>query len=315
MEPAISRGDLIVVTPPPATIEPGMILTMGVDGRIVTHRVVSVKADGSLVTRGDANDLDDDWHGKPVTVYGQYLFTIPALGRVLPVNNATGASFNDLVQASQRITVGPWTPPPAQPLWATVWIEPGTISTTKPGNGGLVTVLVRSLAPPHRLTEIVPSSVELCYRDRCLANKGAKLERKVLLRATFARSDVIALVGRDRGLLMFTVQGDVPGYPAGFAGRDSVRIVPCAHGAPRVPASETGPVTAPSSPGQPVSPAPSATPPAPPVPPASPAPTDAPPTPVVTPPPTAEPPTAEPTTAPDPPPSAEPTAAPSPPAG
>jgi signal peptidase I len=130
MEPTITRGDLIVLTPAPTKIEPGMILTMGVDGRVVTHRVVSVGADGSIVTRGDANQANDDWNGKRITIYGQYLFTIPALGRFLPISNGSGASFIDERATAQRVEVGFWTItgpapvapppsawPPSQPIW------------------------------------------------------------------------------------------------------------------------------------------------------------------------------------------------------
>ncbi len=81
MEPTIMRGDLIIVTPPPETIEPGMILVMGVGDRMVTHRVVAVRPDGSLVTQGDANRIADDWQGMPITIFGRYQFAIPALGR------------------------------------------------------------------------------------------------------------------------------------------------------------------------------------------------------------------------------------------
>ncbi len=55
MAPAISRGDLILVAPAPSKVEPGMILVMSVGGELVTHRVVAVNADGTFVTRGDAN--------------------------------------------------------------------------------------------------------------------------------------------------------------------------------------------------------------------------------------------------------------------
>jgi signal peptidase len=109
MEPTITRGDLIVVTPAPQVIEPGMILTMGVDGRVVTHRVVSVAADGTLVTRGDANNADDDWSGQRITIYGQYLFTIPAVGRFLPISNGSGAWFVDARTAAQCVEIGHWT--------------------------------------------------------------------------------------------------------------------------------------------------------------------------------------------------------------
>ena len=68
MAPAIARGDLILVTPAPAQVEPGMILVLRVGGQLVTHRVVAVNADGTFITRGDANAVDDAWGGQPVTV-------------------------------------------------------------------------------------------------------------------------------------------------------------------------------------------------------------------------------------------------------
>ena len=109
MEPTITRGDLIVVTPPPTTIEPGMILTMGVEGRIVTHRVVSVGTDGSLVTRGDANAVNDDWHGERITIYGQYLFTIPRSADSCRSTTHRVPRSSPGKTATQRIEVGHWT--------------------------------------------------------------------------------------------------------------------------------------------------------------------------------------------------------------
>jgi len=70
MAPAIARGDLILVAPAPAKVEPGMILVLRVGGALVTHRVVAVNPDGTFVTRGDANTVDDAWGGQPVTVEG-----------------------------------------------------------------------------------------------------------------------------------------------------------------------------------------------------------------------------------------------------
>ena len=61
MEPAIHWGDMLVVAKPPAQLEPGMIVTMNVEGRLVTHRVVSVNP---LVTKGDANENPDRWQAQ-----------------------------------------------------------------------------------------------------------------------------------------------------------------------------------------------------------------------------------------------------------
>ena len=79
--------------------------------------MVYVGTDGSLVTRGDANNVEDDWDSEPITVYGQYQFTIPALGRYLPIGNASGALFRDQEDAGpngSRSAIGPSTPAPAR---------------------------------------------------------------------------------------------------------------------------------------------------------------------------------------------------------
>jgi signal peptidase I len=90
MQPTIEPGDLIVITPPPPQIVAGMILTFEVDGYVVTHRVVEVAADGTFVTKGDANDARDDFSGNNVRVVGQYQFRIPRIGGLLSLD-APGA--------------------------------------------------------------------------------------------------------------------------------------------------------------------------------------------------------------------------------
>ena len=52
MAPTFAPGDLVVVLPPPAEVETGMVLVMDVGNELVTHRVVSVNADGTFATRG-----------------------------------------------------------------------------------------------------------------------------------------------------------------------------------------------------------------------------------------------------------------------
>lgn len=83
MAQTILPGDLIVLARPPAVVEPGMILTLEVDGQIVTHRVFKVLPDGRFITKGDANDVPDDFGRNRVRVVGQYIFRIPAIGSAL----------------------------------------------------------------------------------------------------------------------------------------------------------------------------------------------------------------------------------------
>jgi hypothetical protein len=72
----------------------------------VTHRVVAVNPDGTLVTRGDADAVNDAWGTRQVRVAGLYVATIPWLGQILPVQDASSASFADGVGAAMNITVG-----------------------------------------------------------------------------------------------------------------------------------------------------------------------------------------------------------------
>ena len=92
-----------------------MVLVMDVGNELVTHRVVSVNADGTFATRGDANTVNDAWAGMDIKVEGLYVATIPWLGNVLPVRAASAASFVDQTTASMSITVGPWPPTPVPP--------------------------------------------------------------------------------------------------------------------------------------------------------------------------------------------------------
>ena len=131
MEPAITAGDMIVITRPPARIEVGQVLTLQVDGAIVTHRVVEVKPDGTFVTQGDANDSRDDFTANDVRIVGEYRFSLPLIGMLIdplisgawfaqdsPTQGTAGSgtweSASSLVSsdpATGRLT---WSPPPVE---------------------------------------------------------------------------------------------------------------------------------------------------------------------------------------------------------
>ena len=108
MSPAIEAGDLIVITRPPSRIEPGMVLTLEVDGAVVTHRVDEVRMDGSFVTKGDANTVRDDFTSNEVRVVGEYRFRIPLLGSVLAQARAiaSGAYFSASTGVTTDVGVG-----------------------------------------------------------------------------------------------------------------------------------------------------------------------------------------------------------------
>jgi len=105
MVPAIYPGDLIIITPPPAVLKPGMILTLSVNGNLVTHRLVGFGEYGELITQGDANSVVDDWTGAAISVAGRYRARIPYLGylAVLPGRLAAVVTSGAWFSASEDV--------------------------------------------------------------------------------------------------------------------------------------------------------------------------------------------------------------------
>lgn len=106
MGPTIAAGDLIVITRPPERIETGQILTLQVDGAVVTHRVVEAAADGTFTTKGDANEGRDDWSANDVHVVGEYRFSLPFIGTLIDV--ISGAWLGDASSVGAAADAGTW---------------------------------------------------------------------------------------------------------------------------------------------------------------------------------------------------------------
>lgn len=106
MAPTIVPGDLIVLARPPATVEPGMILTLEVDGAVVTHRVVRVLPDGRFITKGDANSVTDDFSRNDVRIVGQYVFRLPYVGKVITAASGPRSGGWLADRASARVRAG-----------------------------------------------------------------------------------------------------------------------------------------------------------------------------------------------------------------
>ena len=104
MSPSIRQGDAILVTRPPTTLKKGMIVVLQVNGRLVTHRVVTVRRDGSFRTKGDANDQADDWRNVDVRVAGLVRGHVPFFGRILTVGS--GSWLNDRLDIPVNGTTG-----------------------------------------------------------------------------------------------------------------------------------------------------------------------------------------------------------------
>ena len=83
MSPTLKSGDAIVLTRAPDNLEVGMIVTLEVDGQVVTHRVVKTAPNGTFTTKGDANSVADDWGESEVQVIGVQRVRIPLFGKFL----------------------------------------------------------------------------------------------------------------------------------------------------------------------------------------------------------------------------------------
>lgn len=81
MEPALSPGDLLILRAGDGYGE-GDVITYRLDGAFVTHRVVGRSPEG-LVTRGDANNTDDQKPVTPVQIVGRVVLAIPRVGQLI----------------------------------------------------------------------------------------------------------------------------------------------------------------------------------------------------------------------------------------
>jgi signal peptidase len=58
----------------------GQVVTFVENGQTVTHRLVSINADGIITTKGDANATADPWHVPQSQIIGGVVKTMPEVG-------------------------------------------------------------------------------------------------------------------------------------------------------------------------------------------------------------------------------------------
>lgn len=84
MRPALDPGDVVVSSPVAVgEVEAGdvvIVTSAARPGRTLVHRVDSVRSDGTLVTRGDANRVTDSTTVAPDDVLGAGRLRVPVLG-------------------------------------------------------------------------------------------------------------------------------------------------------------------------------------------------------------------------------------------
>jgi len=82
MEPALSPGDVVIISDS-ASVQIGDVITFdGGDTVPITHRIIGVE-DGQYITKGDANENVDGAPVPPANVLGRVVLTIPVVGYVI----------------------------------------------------------------------------------------------------------------------------------------------------------------------------------------------------------------------------------------
>lgn len=83
MEPTISVGDLVIINTHDKEVNENDVITFtDLNGSFITHRV-SESLDSGLITKGDANNIEDEDIVKSDNVVGKYVFKIPYFGIVI----------------------------------------------------------------------------------------------------------------------------------------------------------------------------------------------------------------------------------------
>ena len=82
MTPTIPVASAVLVNPHQAP-RPGQVVTFQDKGKVTTHRLLKIKNDGTLVTKGDANRTPDPWKLTQRNLLGTVTHRVPYLGWLL----------------------------------------------------------------------------------------------------------------------------------------------------------------------------------------------------------------------------------------
>lgn len=83
MEPSIHTGDIIVILRSSQYTKNDVVTFHTTDQRIVTHRIIEKKEQDNktlFLTKGDANEADDDEYIQQKNILGKVVFVVPKLG-------------------------------------------------------------------------------------------------------------------------------------------------------------------------------------------------------------------------------------------
>ena len=109
MDPTIKGGDYIISTKlRNENIKIGDIITFVEDNTLITHRVIKIKKENgvvkSVITKGDANNIEDDFEVSRSNIVCTYIFAIPKVGYL--INYIKNANKLILIGAFMMIYIG-----------------------------------------------------------------------------------------------------------------------------------------------------------------------------------------------------------------
>ena len=78
MSPTIAAESAVIVEEHDYHV--GQVVTFTEDGQTVTHRLISINAQGMITTKGDANATADPWHVPKSQIIGGVVTTMPEVG-------------------------------------------------------------------------------------------------------------------------------------------------------------------------------------------------------------------------------------------
>ena len=86
MEPKLYKDDIIIVKNCDTNLlEENDIITFNQDNKIISHRITKITEENgerNFQTKGDNNDVIDDFVVKPEQIYGKVAFKIPKIGKI-----------------------------------------------------------------------------------------------------------------------------------------------------------------------------------------------------------------------------------------
>jgi signal peptidase I len=95
MSPALRPGDLVIVRKKARPLEGSIVLVRAPGHGAVLHRVVGMGLDGSVTTKGDANQIDDSEKVRRTDIAGVVVRVVPAGTLLVRWRGAEEVGYHD----------------------------------------------------------------------------------------------------------------------------------------------------------------------------------------------------------------------------